>query len=577
MTANIVVEVGELERERELRESEDRYRIIFNAAPIGISISDLGGRLISTNLAFQRMLGYSAEELAERTFMEITHPDDLQADLDLFHQVMTGKRPGYDMIKRYIRKDGQIVWVRLTVAVLRDADGTPTFDLAMAEDFTERRAYEEQLRRQALYDALTELPNRTLLHDRLQRAIVSTQREGGTVALLVLDLDHFKHVNDALGHPQGDELLRHLAQRLVGRVRASDTVARLHGDEFALVLSSTDAQGAIGVARKLQRLLERPFQVDSQTLRLEVSIGIAVAPEHGNDPELLLRRANIALYAAKRGRSGYAVYTPEQEGYSAQRLMLTAELRDAIDHGRLALHFQPKVDVRTGQAHHAEALVRWPHPARGLVLPSEFIPLAEETGLINALSKRVLAIARGHYEEWRGMDLAISIAINLSARNLQDRGVHAAIETMFRRDKLPPGAVEFEITETGFLEHSEDMLVILERFHELGARIVIDDFGTGYSSLAYLARLPVDEIKIDRSFVGDMRHNDTHRVIVQSTIDLAHNLGLVATAEGVEDSVTLDVLAEMGCDMVQGYYISGPLPADAFVEWITRYEPKPLL
>ncbi len=433
----------------------------------------------------------------------------------------------------------------------------------------ERRRAEEALRHQALHDALTGLPNRTLLHDRLEQALRATARDAGGLALLLFDLDRFKEVNDTLGHQVGDLLLQQVAARVRGAVRASDTVARLGGDEFAVLLPGADAAGAVAATHTLLAALAPPIALDGQALACTASIGIALAPTHGADVATVLRRADVAMYVAKRAGSGYAVYDPAHDQHSPARLTLETELRAALAAGALVLHYQPTVDVRSGRADRVEALVRWLHPQHGLIPPDQFIPLAEQTGLIVPLTQWVLETALAQCHAWEQAGRALGVAVNLSMRSLHDPGLPETIAWLMRRYAVPPQRLTLEITESALMADPAQAQTILLRLTALGVQLAIDDFGTGYSSLGYLKQLPVDAVKIDKSFVQNMGHTTTKdSAIVRSIIDLGHNLGLAVVAEGVEDQATWQRLRAAGCDVAQGFYMSRPLPAAALECWL---------
>ena len=426
------------------------------------------------------------------------------------------------------------------------------------------------LEHQALHDTLTSLPNRALLGDRLQQAIISCARDNKTLALLVMDLDHFKEVNDTLGHHSGDQLLQQVALRLQNTLRRSDTVARLGGDEFAVLLLGADAEDAKKAAGMLLTALEKAFLLEGQMLDVRGSIGITLYPAHGADALTLLRRADVAMYVAKRRQSGYALYASEQDHNSQLRLTLTSELSHAIERQQLTLHYQPKVSFKTGRVVSAEALVRWQRPEHGLVAPDEFIPLAEHTGLIRPLTQWVLYEALRQCAAWRKAGIEITLAVNLSARNLLEAQFTELLASHLAAWSVPPEYLELEITESAIMSDPLRALDALTRLDAMGVGLSIDDFGTGYSSLAYLKKLPVDTLKIDKSFVMNMAQDDNDAVIVRSTIDLAHNLSLRVVAEGVEDQQTWDMLDELGCDIAQGYFLSRPLAAADFMEWLER-------
>ena len=439
---------------------------------------------------------------------------------------------------------------------------------AQIGQFIERVRAQEALRHQALHDALTGLPNRTLLQDRLDHALQTAQREQGVLSLLLMDLNRFKEINDTLGHQHGDLLLQQVGSRVRDALRASDTVARLGGDEFAVLLPGADAAGAVRVAQAVLAALAAPFDVKGQDLGVGASIGIALFPAHGADVQTLLRQADVAMYVAKRAGSGYAVYDTKHDGHSPARLTLESALRHAIAHGELILHYQPKAEVATGRVHRVEALVRWSHPEQGIIPPDQFIPLAEQTGLIAPLTRWVLDTALRQCRAWQGRGLHVGVAVNLSMRTLHDADLPETVACLLQRYAIAPGLLTLEVTESALMVDPTQAQSVLERLAQLGVKLSIDDFGTGYSSLGYLKQLPVHEIKIDKSFVIGMSANDKDTAIVRSVSDLSHNLGLAVVAEGVEDRATWDLLAALGCDMAQGYYLSRPLPAADLERWL---------
>jgi diguanylate cyclase (GGDEF)-like protein len=412
-----------------------------------------------------------------------------------------------------------------------------------------------RLREQALQDALTGLPNRTLLHRRAERAL----RGDAPAAMLLIDLDRFKEVNDTLGHDYGDALLVEVAERLGAALRRDDTLARLGGDEFAvLVAGAPDRAAVVELAGRLQDALRRPFALRGVAVELEASIGVAHYPEHGTSAGVLLQRADVAMYDAKRGRRGVATYAPERDPYSADRLGLLAELRRAIERDELVLHYQPKISLGSGAPTGVEALVRWQHPTRGLLGPEEFVPLAERTGAVADLTRWVVDRA---LSDCRTLDLPV--AVNLAAANIVDVTLPAAISAALERHELPGDRLVCEISEHTVMADPVRASDVLAGLRELGVGLSLDDFGTGHSSLAYLKRLPLDEVKIDRSFVAGMTDDENDAVIVRSTIDLARNLGLRVVAEGVETAQVMDTLTALRCDVAQGYFISRPLELQA--------------
>jgi len=422
---------------------------------------------------------------------------------------------------------------------------------------------------QALHDALTDLPNRTLFHDRVGQALAVARRDHLPVAIMIMDLDRFKEVNDTLGHASGDDLLEQAGDRLRGALRESDTVARLGGDEFGVLLPRVvDSAAAVTVARKLRKALEEPFTIHGLALQIEASVGIALYPDHGDDVHSLLQRADVAMYVAKEHPGGCEVYARERDDYSPDRLTLLTELRRAIDRGELVLHYQPKADLRTGRVHGVEALVRWSHHVRGIVPPDEFIPLAQKTGVIVPLTFFVLNEALRQCRSWKLEGLDLCVGVNLSARNLLDVHLPDTVGELLAKWEVSTSLLELEITESTILADPIRAMHVLSRLSDMGVRLAIDDFGTGYSSLAYLKRLPVDELKIDKSFVQGMDEDENDAVIVRLTIDLGRNLGLRVVAEGVETAEAWRRLVALGCDIAQGYYLSRPVPAAELATWL---------
>ena len=422
---------------------------------------------------------------------------------------------------------------------------------------------------QALHDALTDLPNRLHFNQRLDDALQDARLRSTKVAVLLIDLDRFKEINDTLGHQAGDELLQKIGPRILDAVPAGTAVARFGGDEFAVVLEDVrDASHAAASAERIVEALEQPFQVDDLRLDVEASIGIAMYPEHGEDNDTLVQRADIAMYVAKGYHRAVELYDPNQDHHSLHRLSILTELRAALLGGAVEVHYQPKLDLHTDEVRSVEALLRWTHDEYGIIPPSDFVPLAEHTGLIRALTVHVLREAVCQARLWLDQGLHLAIAVNLSARNLHDTQLPTDIRKLLDRHHVPPSMLQLEITESSIMTEPGRARRVLQALHGMGIHIAIDDFGTGYSSLSYLQQLPVSEIKIDRSFVTGMLENQANTVIVRSTIDLARNLGLHLTAEGVESQETLEHLRAAGCDSAQGFLISRPLPARDLELWM---------
>ncbi|HLY83215.1 MAG TPA: bifunctional diguanylate cyclase/phosphodiesterase [Acidimicrobiales bacterium] len=423
---------------------------------------------------------------------------------------------------------------------------------------------------QSLHDNLTGLPNRTMFHRLVEEAIDECRKRFNLAAVMLMDLDHFKEVNDTLGHRTGDLLLIELSERLRQVVGERGQIARLGGDEFAILVPDVEGQAeAEGVAKLILSALEHPLALSEINLQIGASIGLAIFPKHASDSAALLQLADVAMYQAKANHTGYAVYASQRRQHDARRLALAAELRSAIEQGAITLHYQPKADLGSQQVTGVEALARWEHRRYGLMPPDEFIPIAEHTGLIGMLTDHVLESALRQCKSWRQLGFALNVAVNLSVRSLMDRDLPDRVGAVLAEVGLPAGALTLEITEGTIMADPVRTLEVLHRLAAMGITLSIDDFGTGYSSLSYLKRLPVHEVKIDKSFVHHMVTDDDDQVIVRSVVDLARNLRLTVTAEGVEDAATWDRLVELGCDSIQGNYLRSPLPAAILTNLLT--------
>jgi diguanylate cyclase (GGDEF)-like protein/PAS domain S-box-containing protein len=561
---------GEIEQrsvaEVALGESEAHLRAVLDNVAEGILTVDEGGLIQTCNPAGEQVFGHPASDVVGRHLGELV-PMLHGGTAGSFGQLLAQSKLGFGPHETTGRRRDEGVFP-IEVAIAEMRQDALRFVVSV-RDITERKQAQAALEHQAVHDALTGLPNRLLLHDRLSQAILSARRDQTPLALLVIDLDRFKEVNDTLGHHYGDLLLRELGVRLRGILREADTAARLGGDEFAVLLPRANAEEAEKAARRLLEALEQPFIVDGHPVEVGASIGVSVFPEHGSDPGTLLRRADVAMYVAKRNQTEFSVYSPELDQHSPDRLSLAAELRAGIEQDQLELFYQPKADMASGRITSVEALVRWRHPQRGLVPPDEFIPLAEQSGQVRALSRWVLNAALHQARQWEQRRLTLAVAVNLSMRDLQDPGLPETLASMLVHWGVSPTLLSLEITESSLMADPAQAMEIVRQLSAMGVRIAIDDFGTGYSSLAYLKRLAVNELKVDRSFV---RHvvTDSHDVaIVRSTIGLAHELGLQVVAEGIEDQLTWDLLAKLGCDTAQGFFISKPLPIGELDRWVT--------
>jgi diguanylate cyclase (GGDEF)-like protein/PAS domain S-box-containing protein len=569
---------------------EDRYRTLVEEIPALIYAAwadDVGSRAyLSPQL--EAMTGFKPVEwLAEPdAWVRHLHPRDQERVLGEFRRSCA---QGDTFLSEYrvLCRDDRIAWWHDQGRVVRGADGRATFVRGYIQDVTEQKEAAETIRRMRFYDMLTGLPNRLLLQDRLGQALAESSRDGKPLALLILALDRFREISNTLGRQNGDLIIRELAQRMGDVLGEPERVARLRGDEFGVLLPGSDVALARQIGDKLLGLFERPFMVRvltvevgaSVTLPIEVgaSVGIAAAPEHGQEAEVLLRRADLAVQEAKKLASGCVVYSAECDPYDPRRLRLLGELRPAIEADQLFLFYQPKVDLRTRAVVGAEALLRWRHPKHGMVPPGDFIPLAEQAGVMKPLTWWVLEQAVRQCRAWERDDLGLGVAVNLSPRGLHDPQLLERIADLLSDHDVPPRRLQLEVTETAVMTDPTRAKEILDRLNDLGVGVSIDDFGTGYSSLTSLRELPVSEIKIDKSFVIGMRVNGSpdeanagsasNRAIVRSTSDLGHNLGLRVVAEGVEDDAAFELLRSYGCDLAQGYYIARPMPAEAFGAW----------
>jgi diguanylate cyclase (GGDEF)-like protein/PAS domain S-box-containing protein len=568
----VMVDITERKRAEEaLAASEQQFRTMFDAASIGVMTLDLDGRVLEANPMLEQVCQYPAGALTGRSLAEFLEADDRV--WPLVEALCAAQTDRGQIEHRFRRRDGSVIWCRTVMTLVRNADG-PTHVVAMLEDISDRKRAEHDLLHRTLHDPLTELPNRLYFYEAVTQAIAAAQGRG-ELAVLLIDLDRFKEINDTLGHHYGDLLLCEFASALRRHVRAPDTLARLGGDEFALLLhvdgdAAAAASSAVG---RIEELLARPYQVEGLPLSIEASIGVACFPGDGEDVDQLLQCADIAMYTAKASGVGHALYEPSRNGHDRRRLSMLGELRRAISEGELVLHYQPKLDLRSKRIDRVEALVRWQHPTEGLVLPGQFIPLAEQTGLIRPLTLYVLEAALRQCRRWLDAGKSIGVAVNVSTRNLNDAGFPADVEERLRACNVPAEHLLLEVTESGIIADPARAEETLRKLSALGVRIALDDFGAGQASLAFLARLPLDQIKIDRSFVTDLATNAGNDVIVRSIIGLGHELGLEVVGEGVETDEVATRLEQYGCDLVQGFRLTPALPADDLDRWLAAEAP----
>ena len=526
-----------------------------------------GPEIVYVNEGFCRLTGYAAEEVLGETPRILQGPKTDRAELDRLRRCLSRGQPFYGGEITNYRKDGSEYVLAWYIVPMRDAAGEVTHWMASQRDVTERRALEEQLRHQAFHDPLTGLPNRVLLVDRLEHALTRMGRREERVAVFFMDLDDFKVVNDSLGHEAGDGLLVALARRLEGSLRPEDTLARFGGDEFIVLLEDASVLNrATRVAERIMGALREPFVVEGREVFATLSVGIVLADSPRDRPRDLLRKADIAMYRAKeKDKASYEVFDPSMNARVVERLESESDLRRALRREEFRVHYQPKVLLETGAIVGVEALVRWEHPERGLVPPAEFIPQAEESGLIVSIGRWVLEEACRQTREWQTLhpsDPPLVVCVNISGRQFRYPGLVQDVARVLRETRLEPESLDLEITENVLIETTQSNGVPVHRLKRLGVKLIIDDFGTGYSSLSYLKRLPVDFLKIDRSFVEGLGKDPKDEGIVSSVIDLAHVLGMGAIAEGVESAGQAARLRELGCPLAQGYLFSEPLPAE---------------
>lgn len=559
------------------KRAEDQLRLnatVFDTTNEGIMVTDQNNRIVTVNPAFCRITGYqSSEVVGKKPSVLASGKHDEKFYDELWQQI--NKRGFWSGEIWNRRKNGVIYPEWLSITAIRDDDGNIKEHVAVFSDITQRKEDEEQIRYQAEYDALTQLPNRTLLFDRLKQSISFARREKAKLALLFLDLDLFKTVNDSLGHVVGDELLQQVAERLQDAVRESDTVARFGGDEFVLLLHNVDDMDDVAnIAGKIIGDICRPFHISGRDVYIGASIGITIYPDDSVDANTMLQYADMAMYRAKEaGRNNYQFFAISMQEQVRNNMELEQDLRLALEQNKLELYYQPIIDVETGKVISAEALLRWEHPIHGFVPPTIFVALAEESGLIGNLGLWVLREACRQFAEWHEDGLLEYISVNVSSRQ-RGLGLTAdLVEEALSDNGLDGSSLALEITESLFLEQSEDVIAWLNSLKKLGLRLSIDDFGTGYSSLSYLKRFPIDIIKIDRSFISDISDDVGGDSLVDAILAMAKSLGLSTIAEGVTSKAQIKFLEERGCDFFQGFYFSQPIPADQFREWLRLSQP----
>ncbi len=567
----------------ELRQAHERFRSAFENAPIGMAMADLEGRITSANPALGVIVGRPPEDLVGVGMDDLTHPDDRELNSVERRRLVSSASEGYHLEKRFLHMDGREVWVSLSVSCVRDEQEQPLYLIKQVEDITERRALRERLAYAAIHDPLTGLPNRELFMDRLEVALRRAHRARHEVAVIFLDVDRFKLINDSLGHEVGDQVLAAVAHRLASVTRTSDTLARFGGDEFTVLCEDVHNQGdLVEVAQRFLVAMAQPLALPSGEVFVTLSVGIARSGA-GESAAVMLRNADIAMYRAKdRGPSHIETYQEDDDQNVVSRLRTSNDLHRALERNELELHYQPIVDLHSETLVGMEALARWQHPTRGVLLPEEFVPLAEDGGLIVPLGAWVLKEACRQIATWqaRRMDtnqdnLRLNISVNVSAVQLADPGFPRIVGQAIDESGINPDRLWIEITESALMRDADEAVVALKACRDLGLHIEIDDFGTGYSSLSYLRRFPVEALKIDRSFVNDLDHTSENGAIVRAIIGLGDSLGLTVIAEGVEHNAQVSRLRVLGCHLAQGYLFGRPLssgslglfPSDDLSSW----------
>ncbi len=562
----------------ELAESEERFHSAFEFAAIGMALVGTDGRWLQVNRALCSMLGYSEEEILSTTFQSLTHPEDIDETSRHLAQLLTSSAPSVAIEKRYTHKLGHTVWVLLNASIIRDARNHSLRFIFQIQDITDRKRAEEKLAHDAFHDAITDLPNRALFLDRLSLAMARIERNPDQIfAVLFLGLDRFKVINESLGHLVGDHLLAAIARRLKSMVRPGDTVARLGGDEFTILIEDILASiEAVALAERIEKELKAPFTIGDREIFISSSIGIAPGGADYQKPEDVLRDADTAMHQAKSaGRSRYALFDKGMHARALSLLQLETDMRRAVERREFFAVYQPIVSLQTGMLTGFEALVRWRHPERGLISPVDFIPLAEEAGHINSIGQIVLEDVCSDMRAWQqeaGKRIPINVSINLSGKQFSHDSLIDQIARTLEQTGIEPRQIKLEITESVVMENIEAAIEMLEQLHALGIQLSIDDFGTGYSSLSYLHRLPIDTLKIDRSFVNRMEESSENAEIVRTIVALGRNLRMSITAEGIETAEQLNQLRALDCDSGQGYLFSKPVEAEDARQLVRRIE-----
>jgi diguanylate cyclase (GGDEF)-like protein/PAS domain S-box-containing protein len=553
---------------QELAESEERFRSAFHYAAIGVAIVGADGKWLQVNRALCSILGYSEEEILASSFQSLTHPDDVETSTRQIAQLLTSQASSIAIEKRYVHKLGHTVWAQLSASIIKHTKSQSLRFIFQIQDITDKKRAEQKLAYDAFHDALTGLPNRSLFVDHLQLAMARLRRNPDqSFAVLFLDIDRFKVINDSLGHVVGDHVLVAIARRLEAILRPVDTVARFGGDEFTILIEDiSSSDEAVALAERIQKDLREPFNIGEREIFVGASIGISLGDVTYQKPDEILRDADTAMYRAKSsGRARYTLFEKTMHARALSLLQLETDLRRAVERQEFFVVYQPIVSLETGRLMGFEALARWRHPERGVIPPADFIPLAEETGHINTIGRFIIEEVCNEIRHWNlalPAKIPITTSINLSARQFANESLAEQIVGALERAEIDPRQIKFEITESVVMEDIESAIRTIQQLRDFGIQLSIDDFGTGYSSLSYLHRLPIDALKIDRSFVSGMEESNENAEIVRTIIALGRSLGMSIVAEGVETLEQLNRLRMLGCGSGQGYFLSVPVGAE---------------
>ena len=571
----LLIDITERKEAEEIaKATASRFRTMFMSAPVGMLLVDLKTTtLLEINPAYAKIVGRSVEEIKRIGWQKITHPDDLAENTHNLKQLQEGKIDNFKMLKRFLKPDNSLVWAELTVNTIDDQFDSKNLQyLAIIEDVTARKAFEEKIWHQANYDFLTGLPNRSMLQDRLSQTIKRARRDEKELAILLIDLDQFKDVNDTLGHDRGDDLLIETSSRIKYCVRESDTVARLGGDEFVIILSELSYLSGVGtVAQNIIDALAEPFHLGKDTAYISASIGITLYPKDASEAVNLIKNADQAMYAAKKqGRNRFHFFTPLMQQEAQRRMALVHDLKNAIKNEEFILYYQPIIELDSNQIFKAEALIRWQQPNHGLISPAEFIPVAEETRMINEIGDWVFLEAARQSKRWQST-LRKDFQINVNASSIQFENPNDfSWKNYLTALEVDGSSIGIEITETLLMTSDQRVLNTLLEFRDAGIQVSIDDFGTGYSSLSYLRKFDIDYLKIDQSFVQNLVNDSDDLALCSAIIVMAHKLGIKVIAEGIETQLQKDLLMSIDCDFGQGYLFSRPVPASEFEKLMSK-------